>query len=72
MTGIARRHRKAIRSPYRRLNPSRQAMLVLVYLCKGETFHMAGTGFGVSTTTVWHHVEETVTLLQRLKGQGSW
>ncbi|MFI0424762.1 transposase family protein [Spongiactinospora sp. 9N601] len=63
VAGIIRRHRKAIRSPWRRLTPGRQALLVLVYLRKGETFHMAGAGFGVSATTAWRHVEETVMLL---------
>jgi len=31
------RHRKRIGSPWRKLNPGRQALLVLAYLRKGET-----------------------------------
>ncbi|MEU6720591.1 transposase family protein, partial [Nonomuraea sp. NPDC046802] len=63
VAGMIRRHRKAIGSLWRRLNPGQQALLVLVYLRKGETFNELGAGFGVSTATAWRYVEETVTLL---------
>ena len=36
--GIIRRHRSATGSRWRKLNPGKQALLVLVYLRKGETF----------------------------------
>jgi hypothetical protein len=36
--GIIRRHRKQAGSPRRKLNPGRQALLVLACLRKGETF----------------------------------
>ncbi|WP_101790722.1 transposase family protein [Nonomuraea indica] len=63
VAGIVRRRRKTIKSPWRRLNPGQQALLVLVYLRKGETFGELGAGFGVRTATAWRHVEETVALL---------
>jgi hypothetical protein len=63
VAGVIRRHRKSMRSPWRRLNPGRQALLVLVYLRKGETYAELGAGFGVSTATAWRYVEETVGLL---------
>jgi hypothetical protein len=63
VAGVIRRHRKTMRSIWRRLNPGRQALLVLVYLRKGETYAELGAGFGVSTTTAWRYVEETVALL---------
>ena len=63
VAGVIRRHRKAIGSPWRLLNPGQQALLVLVYLRKGETFTELGAGFGVSTATAWRYVEETVALL---------
>ncbi|GAA4991442.1 DNA-directed RNA polymerase specialized sigma24 family protein [Nonomuraea thailandensis] len=63
VAGVIRRHRKAIRSAWRRLNPGRQALLVLVYLRKGETYTELAAGFGVSTATAWRYVEETVALL---------
>ena len=63
VAGVIRRHRKAIGSAWRLLNPGQQALLVLVYLRKGETFTELGAGFGVSTATAWRYVEETVALL---------
>ncbi len=63
VAGMIRRRRKTIGSAWRRLNPSRQALLVLVYLREGETFTELGAGFGVSAVTAWRYVEETVTLL---------
>ena len=61
--GIIRRHRKSIGSRWRRLNPGKQALLVLAYLRKGETFAQLAAGFAVGTTTAWRYVEETVALL---------
>ncbi len=63
VAGLIRRHRKTIGSIWRLLNPGQQALLVLVYLRKGETFPELGAGFGISTTTAWRYVEETVILL---------
>jgi hypothetical protein len=61
--GIIRRHRAAIGSPWRRLSPARQALLVLAYLRKGETFAELAAGFGIGTATAWRYVNETVGLL---------
>ena len=61
--GVIRRHRQAIGSPWRRLNPGRQALPGLAYLRKGETFAELAAGFGVGTTTAWRYVTETVGLL---------
>jgi DDE superfamily endonuclease/Helix-turn-helix of DDE superfamily endonuclease len=63
VTGIIRRHRKQIASPWRKLPPARQALLVLAYLRKGETFAELAAGFGVGTATAWRYVTETVGLL---------
>ena len=57
--GVIRRHRKQIGSPWRKLNPGRQALLVLAYLRKDETFAELAAGFGVGTTTAWRYVTET-------------
>ncbi|MBB3734040.1 hypothetical protein FHR33_009993 [Nonomuraea dietziae] len=51
VAGLIRRHRKAIGSTWRRLKPARQALLVLVYLRKGESLTEPGAGFGVSVAT---------------------
>jgi Helix-turn-helix of DDE superfamily endonuclease len=63
VSGIIRRHRAAAGSRWRKLNPGRQALLVLVYLRKGETFAELAAGFGVGTTTAWRYVNETAALL---------
>ena len=61
--GIIRRHRAAIGSLWRKLNPGQQALLVLVHLRKGEPFAQVAAGFGVGTATAWRYVTETVALL---------
>ena len=49
--GIIRRHRAWIGSCWRKLNPGRQALVVLACLRKGETFAELAAGFGVGVTT---------------------
>ena len=61
--GIIRRHRASIGSAWRKLNPRQQAVLVLAYLRKGETFAELAAGFGVRVPTAWRYVNETVALL---------
>jgi DDE superfamily endonuclease/Helix-turn-helix of DDE superfamily endonuclease len=63
VAGIIRRHRASIGSVWRKLNPGRQALLVLVYLRKGETFADLAAGFEVGTATAWRYVNQTVGLL---------
>ena len=61
--GIIRRHLKAIGSRWRKLNPGQEALLVLAYLSKGDTFAQLAAGFGIGRTTAWRYVNETVELL---------
>jgi hypothetical protein len=61
--GVIRRHRRQIGPPWRKVSPGRQALLVLAYLRKGETFAELAAGFGVGTATAWRYVTETVALL---------
>jgi DDE superfamily endonuclease len=63
VSGLIRRHRAAIGSPWRKLNAGRQALLVLAYLRKGETYAGLAAGFEVGTATAWRYVNETVGLL---------
>jgi hypothetical protein len=63
VSGLVRTHRRETGSVWRRLNSGQQALLVLVYLRKGEPFAEVGAGFDVSTTTCWRYVNETVELL---------
>jgi hypothetical protein len=65
LTGVIRRHRAAIGSPWRRLSPGKQALLVLVYLRKGETFAEIAAGFGIGTATAWRYIHETIALLAK-------
>ncbi|SRR6266536_1791418 len=57
--GIIRRHRSQIGSPWRKPNAGQQALLVLAYLHKGDTFAELAAGFGVGTATAWRYVTET-------------
>ena len=61
--GVIRRHRKKIGSAWPKLNPGRQALLVLAYLRKGDTFAELAAGFGIGTATAWRYVTETTPLL---------
>jgi Helix-turn-helix of DDE superfamily endonuclease len=61
--GIIRRHRAEIGSPWRKLTCGQQALLVLAYLRKGETFAELAAGFGIGTATAWRYLTETVGLL---------
>jgi hypothetical protein len=61
--GIIRCHCGRIGSCWRKLNPGRQALLVLAYLRKGETFAEPAAGFGIDTATAWRYVTETVAVL---------
>ena len=61
--GGIRRHRKKIGSAWRKLNPGRQALLVLAYLRKGGTLAELAARFSIGTATAWRYVTETTALL---------
>jgi hypothetical protein len=60
---IIRARRKTIGSHWRKLAPGQQALLVLAYLRKGETFAELAAGFRVETSTAWRYVAEVVALV---------
>jgi hypothetical protein len=62
-SGLIRRYLKAVGSRWRKPGPGQQALLVLAYLRKGETFEHLAAGFEVGRTTAWRYVSETVELL---------
>lgn len=50
-------------SRWRKLSCFKHAPLVLVHLRKNETLPQLAAGFGVSTTTAWRYVDETLDVL---------
>jgi hypothetical protein len=60
------RHREAIGSLWRKLEPSRQALLALAYLRKHDSLAALARWFGVGTTTAWRYIREVIGLLQAL------
>jgi DNA invertase Pin-like site-specific DNA recombinase len=59
--GCARRNQR--RSRWRKLTAGRQALLVVAYLRKGETYAALACGFEIGTSTVYRYLREAITLL---------
>ncbi|MDQ2589153.1 transposase family protein [Saccharothrix yanglingensis] len=59
-------HRHRIGSRWRRLDPGRQALLVLAHLRCGDTYTRLAAGFGVGLATVCRYIHEAVELLAAL------
>uniref|UniRef100_UPI0005255B99 helix-turn-helix domain-containing protein n=1 Tax=Saccharothrix sp. NRRL B-16314 TaxID=1463825 RepID=UPI0005255B99 len=53
-------HRRRIGSRWRRLDPGRQALLVLAHLRCGDTYSRLAAGFGVGLATVCRYIHEAV------------
>ena len=58
--------RGELRTRWRRLDAGRQALLVVAYLRKGETYADLAGGFAVGVTTVYRNVREGPALLAAL------
>lgn len=58
-----RQHRTTLGTRWRRLNPGRQALLVVAYLRKGETYSDLAIGFAIGTSTVYRYLREALDLL---------
>ena len=58
-----RAHRNQRRSRWRKLTPGRQALLVVAYLRKGETYADLACGFEIGTSTVYRYIREALDLL---------
>lgn len=63
---LIRGHRLRVGSRWRRLPPDRQALLVLVYLRRNETFAGLAAAFGIGAATAHRYVGEVVELLAEL------
>lgn len=66
LADLLRTHRRRRRCRWRRLDPGRQALLVLAHLRNGDTYTRLAAGFGVGTSTAWRYVREAVDLLAAL------
>lgn len=60
---LIRTHRARLRSRWRRLDPGRQALLVLAHLRNGDAYQRLAAGFGIGLATAWRYLRETVDLL---------
>ena len=63
LSDLLRRHRREQATRWRRLSAGRQALLVIAYLRKGETYADLACGFRVGTSTVYRYVREALALL---------
>ena len=63
LTDALRRHRNQRATRWRKLSAGRQALLVVAYLRKGETYMDLACGFKVGTSTVYRYVREAIGLL---------
>lgn len=63
LAGLLRAHRRAIGCRRRRLDPGRQALLVLAHLRNGDTYTRLAAGFGIGVATVYRYIREAVDLL---------
>jgi hypothetical protein len=60
---VLRRPRNRRATRWRKLSAGRQALLVVAYLRKGETYADLACGFTIGTSTVYRYIRETLTLL---------
>ncbi|MEV4733037.1 transposase family protein [Saccharopolyspora sp. NPDC049426] len=64
MLAEALRHQRRVRrTRWRRLEAGQQALLVLAYLRKGETYADLAVGFGIGITTVFRYIREALQVL---------
>jgi hypothetical protein len=63
LTDALRAHRNQRATRWRKLSAGRQALLVVAYLRKGETYADLACGFKIGTSTVYRYVREALALL---------
>ncbi len=63
LSDLLRSARRVNRTRWRRLDPGRQALLVLAHLRNGDTYARLASGFGVGVATVYRYVREALDLL---------
>ncbi len=60
LADLLRRHRTERATRWRKLSAGRQALLVVAYLRKGETYADLACGFKVGASTVYRYVREAI------------
>jgi len=63
LSDLIRARRNQVGSRWRRLDPGRQALLVLAHLRNGDTYARLAGGFGIGVATVYRYVREALDLL---------
>ncbi|HEY8113314.1 MAG TPA: transposase family protein [Actinomycetes bacterium] len=63
LADLIRQHRSQHRSRWRRLAPSRQALLALAHLRNGDTYTRLAAGFEIGVATAWRYVQKAIALL---------
>ena len=63
LSDALRQRRAELRTRWRRLNVGQQALLVVAYLRKGDTYTALACGFGIGTSTVYRYLREALELL---------
>ncbi len=63
LSELLRAHRREIGCRWRRLDPGRQALLLLAHLRNGDTYTRLAGGFGIGLATVYRYIREAVDLL---------
>jgi hypothetical protein len=63
LANALRAQRNQRRTRWRKLSAGRQALLVVVYLGKGETYAALACGFEIGTSTVYRYIREALELL---------
>jgi len=66
LSDALRAQRNQRRTRWRKLPAGRQALLVVAYLRKGETYADLACGFGIGTSTVYRYLREAIALLTAL------
>lgn len=66
LSDLIQQRRNQLRSRWRRLEPGRQALLVLAHLRNGDTCPRLAAGFAIATSTAWRYVREAIDLLAAL------
>lgn len=66
LAALIRARRAERRCRWRRLDASRQALLVLAHLRNGDTYARLAAGFHIGTSTAWRYIREAIDLLAML------